>query len=111
MTVATKKPIAYSGGGSAIDNYFSAKPNQGNWASFSKTSPDPVKRKVLFSLLHQAQWVKPSENRGEVPDLERLSNFLQSERSPVNKKLIDMNLKEIEKVIMAFKGIVKSKYK
>jgi hypothetical protein len=115
MTTTTKpeprKPIAYSGGGSAIDNYMSAKPSQGNWASFSKSKPNPKKRKVLFSLLHQAQWTKPSDKHGEVPDLERLSNFLQSEKSPVQKKLIDMEPEEIEKIIKAFKGIVKSTWK
>ena len=82
-----------------------------NWASFTKTKPDPKKRSVLFSLMHQAQWTKPSEKHGEVPDLERLSAFLQSEKSPVNKKLVDMEPEELEKLIKAFKGIIKAVWK
>lgn len=109
--IQPRKAIAYSGSGSAIDNYMSEKPIKGNWASFTTLKPDPKKRKVLFSLLHQAQWTIPNDKHGEVPDLERLSLFLQSEKSPVQKKLIDMDLVEMEKIIKAFKGIVKSKWK
>lgn len=109
MTTTTKQPITYSGTGSAVDNYFSDKPTQGNWASFTSTKPNPQKRKVLFSLMHQAQWVQQVDNR-EVPDLQRLSNFLQSEKSPVKKKLADMSIREMEKIIRAFKGIVTSTY-
>ncbi len=79
-----------------------------NWAVFDKTNP---KHKVILSLLYQMQWVKPSEKRGEVPDLERLSNFLKGEKSPVRKPLKDMNPLELEKLIKALSGIVKSKYK
>jgi hypothetical protein len=114
MTTTTKqeprKPIAYSGSGSAIANYLSEKPNQGNWASFTNTKPNPAKRKVLFSLMYQAQWTKETY-KGEVPDLERLSNFLQSEKSPVKKKLIDMEIDDLKKIIQAFKGIVLSTFK
>ena len=79
-----------------------------NWAVFDKNNP---KHKVILSLLYQVQWVKPSEKWGEVPDLDRLSNFLQSEKSPVKKKLKDMKPFEIEKLIKAFNGIIKSIYK
>jgi hypothetical protein len=79
-----------------------------NWASFDKTNP---KHKVILSLLYQMQWVKPSEKWGEVPDIERLSNFLQSDKSPVKKKLKDMEPQELEKLITALSGIVKHRYK
>lgn len=79
-----------------------------NWAVFDKNNP---KHKVILSLLYQMQWVKPSEKWGEVPDLERLSNFLQSEKSPVKKKLKDMEPLELEKLIKALNGIVKHRYK
>ncbi|WP_264522168.1 hypothetical protein [Flavobacterium sp. N1994] len=116
MTTTTKRqPIAYNGSGSAIDNYMKPQPEQvqkvENWASFTKLKPDPKKRKVLFSLLHQAQWTKPNAKYGEVPNLERLSDFLKSDKSPVQKKLIDMEIVEMEKIIKAFKGIVKSTWK
>ncbi|WP_395060047.1 hypothetical protein [Flavobacterium sp.] len=79
-----------------------------NWAVFDKANP---KHKVILSLLYQMQWVKPSEKWGEVPDLDRLSAFLQSEKSPVKKKLKDMEPLELEKLIKALSGIVKHRYK
>lgn len=88
--------------------------NTENWASFTPTKPNPQKRNVLFSLMYQANWTTTAPARDgykEVPDLMRLSNFLKSEKSPVNKKLIDMEPEEIQKIIKAFKGIVKSIYK
>ena len=114
MTTTKRQPIAYNGSGSAIANYLKPQAEQEqkveNWGSFTSTKPNPQKRKVLFSLLHQAQWVKEIEGR-EVPDLDRLSSFLQSEKSPVKKKLFEMDIRELEKIIRAFKGIVQSTYK
>lgn len=81
---------------------------QDNWAVFDKANP---KHKVILSLLYQMQWVIPSEKWGEIPDLERLSNFLQSEKSPVKKKLAAMDHTELEKLIKALSGIVKHQYK
>jgi hypothetical protein len=88
-----------------------AKQPTDNWASFTPTKPNPQKRSVLFSHMYQAQWTKPSEKHGDVPDLERLSQFLKSEKSPVNKKLVEFTDIEMDKLITAFKGIVKSKWK
>jgi hypothetical protein len=85
-----------------------------NWASFTSQKPNPQKRKVLFSLMHQAGWTTTQAGRegySAVPDLLRLSAFLQSEKSPVKKKLVDMDIREMEKLIRAFKGIVQSIYK
>jgi hypothetical protein len=79
-----------------------------NWAVFDKNKP---KHKVILSLLYQMQWVKPSEKWGEVPDLERLSNFLKSDKSPVKKKLKDMEPLELEKLIKALNGIITHRYK
>ncbi len=112
----TKNPIIYTGNGSPVDNYFKpsqepAEPKEENYAFFTALKPDPKKRKVLFSLMHLAQWTIPNEKYGEVPDLKRLSTFLQSDKSPVKKKLIKMDPAELEKIIVAFTGIVKSKYK
>jgi hypothetical protein len=108
----------FSGSGSAIAAYFEiasspvANRNDGEaWGSFSKTKPEPAKRKVLFSIMHTAQWVKPHHKLGEVPDLERLGAFLNSDKSPVKKPLKAMTPEEMEKIIKAFKGIVKSMYK
>lgn len=82
-----------------------------NWGAFSKSKPNPTKRRVLFSLMYQAEWVNPSTKWGPVPDTDRLGVFLQSEKSPVKKKLIDMTPQDMEKLIKAFKGIVKHTHK
>ena len=79
-----------------------------NWAVFDNKNP---KHKIVLSLLYQMQWVTPSQKHGEVPDLDRLSKFLQSEKSPVKKKLKDMETHEVEKLIVALRGIVKSRFK
>lgn len=84
---------------------------QDNWASFSALKPDPKKRTVLFSLLYQAAWVVPNAKYGKVPDLQRLSAFLQSDKSPVKKPLATMEPVELEKVIKSFKGIIKHTWK
>lgn len=78
-----------------------------NWAKFDKNNP---KHKVILSLLYTAQWTVNKENYGEVPDLDRLSNFLQT-NSPVKKKLMDMDPIEIQKLIKALKGVIKSTFK
>ena len=79
-----------------------------NWAIFDNTNP---KHRTVLSLMRQAQWVKPHDRHGEVPDLDRLDTFLKSNKSPVKKPLKKMGDKELEKLIKAFKGIVKSVYK
>lgn len=116
--MTARKPRAYSGTGSAIDDYF--KPNLqhqapktdnspfGGWGAFKKNNP---RHRLILSLCRQAQWTVTHEKWGEVADLDRLSNFLKSERSPVQKPLLKMDGAETEKIIQALQGIVKSKYK
>lgn len=79
-----------------------------NWAIFDKNNP---KHRTVLSLMRQAQWVKPHNRHGEVADLERLDAFLKSNKSPVKKPLNYMQPEELEKIIKAFKGIVKHRYK
>lgn len=81
---------------------------QENWGLFDKSNKQHL---TLLSQLRTAQWVIPNDKHGEVPDLDRLSHFLKSEKSPVNKPLKQMEPEEVSKIIEAFKGIVKSKYK
>ena len=60
------------------------------------------KHRLILSLLHQADW---TIHRGEkhLADVNRLNQFLlNNSRSPVKKKIIDMNGVELEKVIKAF---------
>jgi hypothetical protein len=80
-----------------------------NWAKFDKNNS---KHRVVLSLCHQAQWTINNEKYGEIVDLERLSNFLKSNLSPVKKPLLQMdNITELPKIIKAIEGIVKYKYK
>ncbi len=79
------------------------------WAVFDTKN---TKHRVILSLMRQAQWVKPNYKHGEVADMDRLDNYLKNDkRCPVQKPLQQMNDKELEKLIIALTGIVKSKYK
>jgi hypothetical protein len=112
------KPKVYTGESSTIDDYFKPKTNpvgcsvaepvEANWGLFDKNNQQ---HKTLLSLLRQAQWTIPNKRWGEVADLERLSKFLKSDKAPVNMPLKKMLPSEVSKIIEAFKGIVKSKYK
>ncbi|NIJ45033.1 hypothetical protein FHR24_001472 [Wenyingzhuangia heitensis] len=79
-----------------------------NWAYFDYKNP---KHKTILSLLRQANWTVPNERHGCVADLERFSNFLKDGKSPVKKPLKKMEDEELEKVIVALRGVVASKYK
>ncbi len=79
-----------------------------NWAYFDK---DNGQHKYILSLCRQLNWQSPHKTLGKVVDLERLSNWLKSERSPVNKPLQKMTASQVSKVIAALEGIIKSKYK
>ena len=117
---ATKSPYLFEGQGSAIDDYNAPKKqlqaivqggrthSKSNWGLFDKENQQ---HKTILSLLRQAQWLVPNGKWGEVPDINRFSEFLKSDKSPVNKPLKDMEPKEVSKIIEALKGIVKSKYK
>lgn len=114
--IQPRKPIAYSGTGSAVDFY----QNQGNkatqepvqkelpnWGLFDKNN---TQHRTILSLLRQARWTK-DWNGKEVPDIKRLSDFLHSNKAPVNKALKKMNTQELSKTIVALEGIVKAQYR
>ena len=114
------KAYVYEGQGSAIDDYNAPKKqlqtivqggrthSKSNWGLFDKNNQQ---HKTILSLLRLAQLVVKNEKWGEVPDINRLSEFLKSDKSPVNKPLKKMEPLEVSKIIEALKGIVKSKYK
>lgn len=79
-----------------------------NWAYFNFKNP---KHKVILSLLRQAKWTVPHEKHGTVADLERFSMFLKGSKSPVKKPLKNMSPQELEKTIVALRGITQHKYK
>ncbi len=79
-----------------------------NWGLFDKENKQHL---AILAQMRTAQWVKESKKWGEIPDIERLSDFLKSDRSPINKPLKQMQPWEVSKIIEAMKGIVKSIYK
>lgn len=75
------------------------------WAFFDKENP---KHKIILSLMHQLRWT--TYYRGNiVPDLDRLSEWLQS-KAPVKKPLKKMADIELEKTITALTNITKQKW-
>lgn len=117
--VKTKSPYLFEGQGSAIDDY--NKPKQqlqgivsggrttnGNWALFDKNNQQ---HKAVLSQLRTLGWVVKSDKWGEVADLNRLSDFLKSDKSPVKMPLKQMKPEEVSKIIECFKSMVKKKYK
>lgn len=88
--------------------YQGDKPHKGEkWAKFDKTNP---KHKAILSLLYQAQWVTNYKGK-EVPDLDRFSAWLQSDKAPVREPLHKQTNPELSKTIKALEGIVKSVWK
>lgn len=120
MTATKTKPYTYEGTGSAIDDYHKPKQqlqtivqggrshSKSNWGLFDKNNKQ---HKAVLSQLRTLQWVKHSEKWGEVADLDRLSDFLKSDKSPVKKPLKDMTEKEVSKIIECLKSMVRKKYK
>ncbi|MBS7232477.1 hypothetical protein KHA90_15770 [Flavobacterium psychroterrae] len=94
--IKAKTPQVYSGTGSAVDNYnkpkkqlenilnSGKKQSNSNWGLFDNNNQQ---HKMILSHLRTLQWVVPNEKWGEVPDLNRLSDFLKSDKSPVKKSL------------------------
>lgn len=79
-----------------------------NWALFDKNNKQHL---TILAQLRTAQWIIPSDKYGEVADLDRLSNWLKSDKSPIKKPLKNMEPWELSKIIEAMKGVVKSIYK
>lgn len=118
--MTTSKAKVYTGSGSAVDNYQNPKKqletiltggrshSKSNWGLFDNKN---LQHKAILSQLRTLQWVVPNEKWGEVPDLNRLSDFLKSDKSPINKPLKRMDEKELSKMISCFESMVIKKYK
>ena len=105
----------YTGEGSAIDNYNSPKKQlqnivrgvkSTNWALFDPKHKYAKVHKLIRSICITKEWSLPSAKWGQIADLEKLSDFLKSEKSPVQKPLMDMDKQELEKIIVALNAIV-----
>lgn len=84
------------------------EPQEDNWGLFDK---DNRQHLTLLAYMRTAQWTIPNGKYGEVADIDRLSNWLKGNLSPVKKPLKKMKPWEVSKIIEAFKGIVNSTYK
>ncbi len=78
------------------------------WAHFDKFNKQ---HNYLLSLCIQADWSTMHPRYGYIADLRRLSAFLKSDRSPVQKPLGSMSKEEVSKVIFAIERIAKHKHK
>lgn len=115
-----KKAYVFTGTGSAIEDY--NKPaNQlqnivkggelerdKNWGLFDKNNKQ---HRTLLSQLRTLQWVVSSERWGEIPDIHRLSDFLKSNKSPLNKPLKSMTPEEVSKIISCFDSMIIKNFK
>lgn len=78
-----------------------------NWAVFNMNNQQ---HKYILSLLRQMGWTKASERYGTIADMERLSNFLKSNKSPVPKPLQKMSAAETTKLINALESMLGKKW-
>lgn len=78
-----------------------------NWAFFNKNNG---KHLYILSLCRQLNWQTPDEKYGKVVDLNRLSEWLKSDKSPAKKPLQKMKSAELSKVITALENIIKWEY-
>lgn len=106
--VLSTKDLTYVEAEDLLFYLFNGKYKPNNWGLFDK---EKSQHRAIMSRMHSIKWTKPSVKYGAVPDIERLSSFLKSPKSPVNKPLCDMNAAELSKIINAFDGILKSKFK
>lgn len=84
------------------------EPQEDNWGLFDK---DNRQHLTLLAYMRTAQWTTQNGKYGEVADIDRLSNWLKTDKSPVKKPLKKMQSWEVSKIIEAFKGIINSKFK
>ena len=78
-----------------------------SWAKFNKNN---AQHRYILSLCIQLGWRKHDEKYGSVADLERLSNFLKSKRSPVDLPLQQMNSDQCSKLISCLESMIKKHY-
>ncbi|PXY44497.1 hypothetical protein [Flavobacterium hydrophilum] len=110
------KPSVYTGSGSAIDDYNKPKQqlknivqgNNENWGLFDKANKQHM---TVLAQLRTLQWTVKHERWGEVADIQRLSDFLKSDNSPVKKPLKKMDKAELSKIISCLESIITKTYK
>jgi len=71
---------------------------------------DNQQHRYILSLLRQIGWTTSSDRYGVIPDMERLSDFLKSKKSPVVKPLQNMEPVELSKLINCLESMLGKKY-
>lgn len=80
-----------------------------DWAAFDMKNS---KHRRIISMMYQAGWTIINQEGKEIPDLSRLNDWLHSAKCPINKPLKQMDdNEEMPRLIQAFSGIVKARYK
>ena len=112
MTATKKDPRAYSGSGSAIDNYFSNSPEYKADPKQDFTAFDfkNGKHKYILSMLHTMGWTKTLANGKVVGNMATFAHWLQT-KSPVQLPLTEMTPEQTSKVVHAFERVVKHFFK
>ncbi|WP_444647730.1 hypothetical protein ACSLMO_13380 [Flavobacterium columnare] len=77
------------------------------WAYYDKNNPQ---HRYILSLLIQLGWSIKSEKYGEIADLNRFSNWLKSNKSPVQKPLKKMCAAQTTIVISALESMIVKNY-
>lgn len=78
-----------------------------NWAVFNINNQQ---HKYIMSLLQQLGWVKAHVKYGQIADMNHLSNFLKSKKSPVPMPLQSMSSQQVSKLISCLESMVTKHY-
>lgn len=78
-----------------------------NWANFDSGNSQ---HRYILSLCIQKGWTRHSDKYGQIADLERLSGFLKSKRSPVRMPLLQMTKTECSKIISCLESMTVKHY-
>ena len=65
----------------------------------------------IVSLTRQLGWEKRHEKYGRVADMDRLGEWLQSDKAPISKPLMKMETGELSKTINALTFMVAKRFK
>lgn len=74
-----------------------------HWARFDSGNSQ---HRYILSLCIQNGWSRTHWKFGQVADIDRLSNFLKSNRSPVRKPLQQMTKAECSKIISCLESMI-----
>lgn len=77
------------------------------WGTFNMANKQ---HRYLLSILHQLSWTRVNSAMRTIPDIERLGDWLESHRAPVQKPLLKMKPLELSKTIAALEQMTLKQY-